>query len=231
MKTLISTLFFSLFFGFFTVQAQDKPKITGATEACVGCERYTVEGGPFGFELYVSYLANPNTDDCFEYTLDNQNGAFTVCYNCVGTYFVEVWGSNNGILVTDSVLVIVTDNLDMNIYQKDSLTCQQINPQDECEKACSGATITYGFLYPNPLQVLGVDVVGATSYFVDEARGEITVTWGNSSFGSINLTTQEQGLVCYSTGFLCVEISNEAEIDFLIPGFDFCVGESVELTL
>ncbi len=227
MKTFFLSFVIYLLGNIANLNAQDSTFISGPTEVCIGCYNYSYGKLSF-YRLEVFYLDSTDGSECAEYQINNQNSTFWVCYQCEGNYLIKL--TNLFSLSKDTLLVSVQNELPMNIYQKDSLTCQQINPQDECEKACSGATITYGFLYPNPLQVLGVDVVGATSYFVDEARGEITVTWGNSGFGSINLTTQEQGLVCYSTGFLCVEISNEAEIDFLIPGFDFCVGESVELT-
>lgn len=232
MKTLIYTLFFTLFLCTSTLKGQDRLNIIGATETCVGaCETYTLEPASKIEELFIFYLTSPDTNNCFDYTVNYQNGTFTVCYNCLGSYLIEVYASDNtGVLMHDFNLVNVNEKLDFNIYQKDSLTCQQTNPQDECEKACAGATITYGFLFPNPFQVLTAEVVGATSYVVDESLGEITVTWGNSGYGSINLSTYEQSSQCYTTGFLCVDITNDIEVDFNIPGFDFCVGESIEIT-
>ncbi|HMU02231.1 MAG TPA: PKD domain-containing protein, partial [Saprospiraceae bacterium] len=233
MKTLISTLFFTLFLGLYTLQSQDRLYIIGAMETCIGsCETYTLDPpNSFIENVSITYLDSPNTNDCYNATVNNQSGIFTVCYNCIGTYYIDVLAfTNTGTILTDSIFVNVSDISQIKIFQKDSIECHQNNPSDDCLKACAGSTVTYGYSLSNPFLFVIADVVGATSYVLDQVKNEITVTWGNGGFGGINLTTLGQGTQCFTFGSQCIEITDDIEVDFNIPGFAFCVGESIEIT-
>lgn len=233
MKTLISTLFFTLFLGLYTLQGQDRLYIIGPFETCIGsCETYTLDpSNSFIENVSITYLDSPNTNDCYNATVNNQSGIFTVCYYCPGTYYIDVLAfTNTGTTLTDSIFVNVSDISQIKIFQKDSIECHQNNPSDDCLKACAGSTVTYGYSFPNPFAIVTADVVGATSYVLDQGKNEITVTWGSGGFGSINITSFGQGTQCFSFGNQCIEITDEIEVDFNIPGFDFCVGESIEIT-
>ena len=231
MKNAIFTLFlllFSLQYG----GSQISHFIFGPREVCTGCESYILEGiGPNQGQLEYLYITNnfdPKDSTCATISYSQAQTQTFACFFCPGQYTIHALAYfPDGNLVRDSFTVNVYPLAESYIVPGDSLACQNDQSPGECQKVCPGFTETYTLVSTLP-QGITWSVSGAQSYTVN--GNTVTVTWGNSGFGQVNANTFGQGLSCFSETSYCVEIKNELEATFTLPGNQFCANENFSPT-
>lgn len=207
--------------------AQDKPIIVGPREVCLGCETYQlVDIGPNQAQIEALYILNNfNPNDTLCATIQNGQGsnATYACFFCPGQYTIYVSAYfPTGETRSDSLIVNVFDTPIISIEPSDSLSCGGRPDNGECQKVCPGYTETYtlrGTLFTN----VEWSVDGAQSYTI--LGNQITVTWKDSGFGYINAFAQGFGQSCFSEASYCVEVKNDFDANFTLPGNQFCANE------
>lgn len=208
--------------------AQDKPFIVGPSEVCLGCETYQLlEAGPNQGQLEALYIVNNfnQTDTlCTSIQAGGSFNNFYACFNCEGQYTIHaILALPNGEVRADSLIVNVFSRPTISIEPSDSLSCGARVGNGECQKVCPGFTETYTVI-GNIFSNVEWSVTNAQSYTTQ--GNQVTVTWGESGFGYINAFVQGFGQTCFGEAGYCVEVKNDFDANFTLPGNQFCANES-----
>jgi PKD repeat protein len=207
-----------LVFIYFNCSAQNF-YIEGPREACLSdCQSYYINlpNGGQGKLLVAGPDGSVGTS-CYDLTVNEEINV--LCFYCPGTFTLKL---NFGGAIIDSLNVNVSPQIDLIIFPKDSLLCQNT----KSNLVCPGSTQTYktNQLFPNSFITWTVN--NAKDYKIN-TDGTITVTWGESGTGSILAFSNTGQVGCISEAAYQVEILETIEVDFSTGGNEFCVGEEI----
>ena len=229
-KTLnrLSAILLFISFPFLSFSQNTSVFIEGPSYLCAGeCATYFAYSEDENFT--VSWLLS----DGAVYT-DNP---VTICFDQPGIYFLEIvvtFANGESTYLSYSIEVQYPEEID--IYSTASQVCPANDsiPNSpgsfQCEKVCSGSTVTY-FVSGGISNLDGYWVVnGAESYEVD--FDQVTVHWGNPGNGSVYYEAFNTGF-CTQFGSICVDILDDPEASFTTspPGsnglLSICEGQTV----
>ena len=227
LNQLFTTLVFVLL-SFIAIAQNTNVFISGPEVMCAGdCATYTIETDQNVEVFSVVWISSDGA------VFTDLNAFF--CFNAPGVYTLTVEiAFTDGSVAVVSYAVFVEDFQYIDIYSNASEVCPANdsipNPGNlQCEKVCSGSTVTYTANVPI-FQFEGYwDIQGAESY--EENGNQVTVTWGDPGFGNVNLVLFNS--FCFSEGSICVEILDDPIADFTtIPDaindtLTVCEGQSV----
>ncbi|MBK8699004.1 MAG: PKD domain-containing protein [Saprospiraceae bacterium] len=206
---------------------QGNGKISGPRETCVGCQTYVINANNFPLSevSLVAFDLDSPQNSCAQVTQFGNEAIFNVCFGCPGQYMLFAnYNDPNGNLGSDSLLVYVFPNLDIKIQATDSLQCIETPTGQGCQPVCPGYSETY-YVNVIPGSTIAWNVTGAADWAAN--GNKVNITWGDQGFGYISAFSQAEGSACFGEASYCVEMTKTEEIDFTMPGNQFCVGENI----
>jgi len=232
MKNYLTILL--IFFCIITGQSQSiEGRVLVCTENCID---YVISDGLGGPYLWSSDIGK----------MDSNKGAeVNVCWDSRGTgelSVLDLSGASGAQKTTIQVEVINPPIA--KVYFPEFPICTQLDTLQEqpnsdftifkCQKVCAGSTVSY-FVegVQNDSTYVRWTVEGGTTAYYESGNGndgnEITVTWGDGDFGSINVeVTNIAG--CTDVETYCIEILDNPDVTISSSAIGpLCAGQNVTL--